>query len=141
MGGKAGSKAYFDWDDVTTDIDGHSEKSLPITYQLQVSTDENFTDIVLDIKDIETSEYTLTEDEALESTSDETPYYYWRVRALDAASNASKWTGAGKFEVGFTFSFPGLSGWVLYVLIGVGAVVLFFVGLWVGRRSGGGDYY
>jgi hypothetical protein len=141
MEGKTSSKAYFDWDDVTTDVNGDEEKSLPITYQLQVATDENFTDIILDIKDIETSEYTLTEEEALESTSDEIPAYYWRVRALDAASNASDWTGAGTFTVGFTFSFPGLSGWGLYVLIGVGAVVLFFIGLWVGRRSGGGDYY
>lgn len=141
MDSKASSRTYFDWDDVTTDTDGVVEKSLPITYQLQVATDENFTDIILNIKDIETSEYTLTEEEALESTSEEIPAYYWRVRALDAASNASEWTGAGTFKVGFSFSFPGLSGWGLYVLIGVGAVVLFFIGLWVGRRSGGGDYY
>jgi hypothetical protein len=141
MDSKASSRAYFDWEDVVTNIDGQPEQSLPITYQLQVATDENFTDIILNIKDIETSEYTLTEEEALESTSDEIPYYYWRVRAVDAASNASDWTGAGTFKVGFSFSFPGLSGWGLYVLIGVGAVVLFFIGLWVGRRSGGGDYY
>jgi hypothetical protein len=140
MEGKTGSKAYFDWDDVVVDTDGVAEKSLPITYDLQVATDENFTKKVVNKTGLTTSEYTLTEDEALESTSEETPYYYWRVRAVDAASNASKWTGAGSFEVGFSFSFPGLSGWVLYVLIGVGAVILFFVGLWVGRRSGG-DYY
>jgi hypothetical protein len=141
MDSKASSRTFFDWEDVTTDTDGVVEKSLPITYQLQVATDENFTDIILNIKDIETSEYTLTEEEALESTSEEIPAYYWRVRAVDAASNASEWTGAGTFKVGFSFSFPGLSGWGLYVLIGVGAVVLFFIGLWVGRRSGGGDYY
>jgi hypothetical protein len=141
MEGKAGSKAYFDWDDVVTDIDGVDEKSTPITYDLQVATDENFTHKLVNKTGLTTSEYTLTADEALESTSDETPYYYWRVRAVDAASNASDWTGTGIFTVGFTFNFPGLSGWVLYVLIGVGAVVLFFIGLWVGRRSGGGDYY
>ena len=141
MDGKASSKAYFDWEDVVTNIDGQPEQSLPITYDLQVATDENFTEKVVNKTGLTTSEYTLTKDEALESNSDEIPYYYWRVRAVDAASNASQWTGTGIFKVGFIFNFPGLSGWGLYVLIGVGAVVLFFIGLWVGRRSGGGDYY
>jgi len=141
MDGKAKSLAYFDWDDVVADIDGTSEQSLPITYDLQVATNENFTSPLVNKTGITTSEYTLTEEEALEKTSKETPYYYWRVRAVDAASNASQWTGAGTFTLGFSFSFPGLSGWVLYVLIGVGALVLFFVGFFVGRRGGGGDYY
>jgi len=141
MEGKADSKTYFDWEDITTDINGQPEQSLPITYDLQVATNENFTSPLVNKTGLTTSEYTLTEDEALESTSKETPYYYWRIRAVDAASNASPWTGTGIFTVGFIFSFPGLSGWLLYVLIGVGALVLFFVGFFIGRRGGGGDYY
>jgi hypothetical protein len=139
MDDKADSQAYFDWEDVTTNIDGQPEQSLPITYELQIATNENFTSPLVNKKGITTSEYTLTEDEALESTSDEIPTYYWRVRAVDSASNASKWTGAGRFTVGFSFGFD-MSGWLLYVLIGIGAVVLFFVGFWLGRR-GGGEYY
>ena len=42
--------------------------------------------------------------------------------------------------VGFIFNFD-LSGWLLYVLLGVGALILFFVGFFIGRRGGGGDYY
>jgi hypothetical protein len=141
MDGKADSQAHFEWEAVTADIDGTSEQSLPITYDLQVATNENFTSPLVNKTGITTSEYTLTEEEALEKTSKETPYYYWRLRAVDAASNASQWTGAGTFTLGFSFSFPGLSGWLLYVLIGVGALVLFFVGFFVGRRGGGGDYY
>jgi len=140
MEGKADSRAYFDWEEVTTDIDGKPEPSLPITYDLQVATDADFTNILVNKTGLTTSEYTLTEEEALESTSNETPYYYWRVRAVDAASNGSVWTGAGQFTVGFIFNFPDLTGWVLYVLIGVGALVLFFIGFWLGRR-GGGEYY
>ena len=141
MDGKAKSLAYFDWEDVTADVNDIVEQSKPITYNLQVATNENFTNPLLDIKGIETSEYTLTEEEALEKTSEEFPYYYWRIRAVDAASNASAWTGAGTFTLGFSFKFPDISGWLLYVLIGVGALVLFFVGLLIGRRGGGGDYY
>ncbi len=140
MNGKASSKAKFDWKDVTTDINGQPEQSLPITYELQIATDANFTNVLLDKTGITTSEYTLTKDEALASNNSETPYYYWRIRTVDAASNASPWTGTGQFKVGFIFSFPNLSGWLLYVLIGVGALVLFFIGFWIGRR-GGGEYY
>jgi len=141
MEGKAKSLAYFDWEDVTANIDGVVEQSLPITYDLQVATDENFTNKVVNKTGLTTSEYTLTEDEALEKTTKETPYYYWRIRAVDAASNASPWTGAGIFTLGFSFDFDLSGGWLLYVLIGVGALVLFFVGFWLGRRGGGGDYY
>jgi len=141
MEGKAKSLAYFDWEDVTANIDGVVEQSLPITYDLQVATDENFTNKVVNKTGLTTSEYTLTEDEALEKTTKETPYYYWRIRAVDAASNASSWTGAGIFTLGFSFDFDLSGGWLLYVLIGVGALVLFFVGFWLGRRGGGGDYY
>jgi hypothetical protein len=140
MEGKADSETYFDWEDVTDDIDGATEKSTPITYDLQVATDANFTTKLVNKPGLTTSEYTLTEEEALESTGKDAPYY-WRVRAVDAASNAGVWTGAGQFTVGFIFGFPKLEGWVLYVLIGVVAVLLFFVGLWVGRRGGmGGEY-
>jgi hypothetical protein len=142
MEGKADSLAYFDWEDAIADVDGIVEQSLPITYQLQIATDENFTasSLVVNKTGLATSEYTLTEDEALEKTSKENPYYYWRIRAVDAASNAGAWTGAGTFSLGFSFDFD-MSGWLLYVLIGVGALVLFFVGFWLGRRGGGGDYY
>ena len=128
MGDKADAATYFDWDDVTDD-------SLPVTYDLQIATDAEFTNILLDKTGLTTSEYTLTEEEALESTSEEAPYY-WRIRSVDAAFNTSGWTGAGTFTVGFAFGFE-LTGWVLYLLIAVGALVLFFIGLWVGRRTGG----
>jgi len=140
MEGKAKSLAYFDWEDATAGTDGVAEQSLPVTYDLQVATDENFTNRVVNKTGLTTSEYTLTEEEALEKTSKEIPYYYWRIRAVDAASNASGWTGAGTFALGFSFDFD-LSGWLLYVFMGVGALVLFFVGFWLGRRGGGGDYY
>ena len=130
MGDKADSEAYFDWEDV-------DDPSMPVTYDLQIATDEKFTNKLVNKTGLTTSEYTLTEEEKLESTGEEAPYY-WRVRAVDAASNASDWTGAGEFYVGFIFE---LTGWILYALMGVGAIVLFFLGFWVGRRGGMGEEY
>lgn len=125
MGDKAKSQAYFDWEDVTDD-------SLPVTYSLQIASDADFTTMVLEKTGLTDSEYTLTEEEMLESTSNEAPYY-WKVRAIDAASNASGWSGAGTFYVGFIF--PEIKGWILYTLMGVGGLLLFFLGLWIGRRT------
>ena len=119
----------FKWDTVT-------DLSAPVTYDLQIATDANFTDILVEKAGLTASEYPLTDDEELGSTSDEESYY-WRVRAVDAASNTSNWSGATAFQVGFSFE---LKGWLLYTVIGVGAVIVFFLGFWVGRRTGY-DYY
>ena len=74
MGVKAEALTHFDWEDVTDD-------SPPVTYALQIATDEEFTKLVLEKTDLSESEYTLTEGEQLESTKEEAPYY-WRVKAV-----------------------------------------------------------
>ena len=124
---KAKAMASFDWADA-------DDPSLPITYSLQVATNKDFTDasIVLEKTGLSESEYALIEDEGLEPAEEEAPYY-WRVKAIDGASNESEWSEPQAFYTGgFTF---GLTGWVLYLVIGLSAVILFMFGLWVGRRT------
>jgi hypothetical protein len=124
--GKASHATEFDWGDVTDD-------SLPISYELQVATSDQFTTesiLVYKIGLTETS-YTLTDTEKLEKTAEGT-FYYWRVRAVDAASNTSPWTDGSAFTVNGGIQ---IKGWLLYVLIAVGAIAVFFLGVWVGRRS------
>jgi hypothetical protein len=137
--GKAKSTANFKWEGVTKDVNGADEKSTPITYDLQIATDKDFTKILLEKTGLTTSAYTLTDAEKLKSTNKDAPYY-WRIRAIDAASNASDWSGAGTFYVGFIF--PEIKGGLLYGLIGAGVLLLFFLGFWAGRKSkGGGSEY
>jgi len=126
MDSKAGAAAHFDWEDVT-------DPSLPITYTLQIATDDQFTtaSIVLEKTGITESEYTLTSEEKLPSVEKEAPYY-WRVRAIDGASNESEWTGTGSFYVGFIFDMPT---WLIYTLFGLGALLLGVFGFWLGRRT------
>ena len=125
----------FDWEAVA---DG-SPASNPVTYDLQVASDSSFSEasLLLDKTGLEGTSYTLTDAEKLESTNEEAPYY-WRVRAVDAASNASGWSEGSAFTTGWSFAFEG---WVVYVTMAVIALVFFFIGLFVGRRSGGGGYY
>jgi hypothetical protein len=130
---KASSKAEFDWTDV-------SDTSLPVSYELQVATNGQFTadSIVVYKIGLTTSTYTLSDEDELESTSEDAPYY-WRVRAKDAASNPSTWSSGVRFTVGGSFHMPG---WLTYTLIAIGAIFIFFLGLWLGRRSTTSeDYY
>ncbi len=132
IGEKSDSEAIFDWDDVDDD-------SEPVTYDLQIATSASFTltSILVDKEGLTESEYALTEEEKLDSTSEDEPYY-WRVRAVDAASNEGAWSDASTFYVGFTFEF---AGWVVYVTMAVIAVAFFFLGWWLGRRRGVGDEF
>jgi len=123
MGIKTKALAYFDWEDVT-DPSG-------VTYTLQIGADPDFNNVVLQKEGLTESEYTLTEEEVLASVSKDEPYY-WRVKAIDGADNESRWTGAGSFYIGFVFNMPS---WALYALCGVGALFLFVLGFWLGRRT------
>ncbi len=126
MGVKVKSPISFDWEDAITDV-------VPVTYDLQIAMDKGFIagSIVLDKTMLTTSAYTLTEMEELDLAVRDEPYY-WRVRAVDALSNASDWTGAGEVYISPPFSFPN---WALYTLLGIGAVILFGLGYWLGRRT------
>ena len=126
MGVKAEQPVHFDWESVT-------DNSLPVTYSLQIATRYDFAalSIVLEKTGLTESEYTITEAEKLSSVSKEESYY-WRIKAIDGASNESEWTGAGEFYTGVAFAMPD---WTMYALFGIGGLVLFIVGIWVGRRT------
>ncbi len=126
MGVKAKTPVIFDWEEVTATAE-------PVSYTLQVATDDDFAQasIVLEKTGLSLSEYVATEAESLELAARESAYY-WRVRAIDAADNEGEWTGGGQFYVSKPFSFPK---WAIYTLLGLGGLVLFAVGYWMGRRT------
>jgi len=126
MGVQVKSPILYDWEDVT-------DLSPPVTYNLQIATDDHFDagDIVLEKIFLAESEYTLTEEEELEMAGSESPYF-WRVRAVDAASNEGEWSGAGEFYVK---SGLGIPSWAIYTLMGLGGLLLFAIGYLLGRRT------
>ncbi len=123
----------FDWcgdaDDPTIEV---TDDSLPVTYTLQIASDAGFTTIVLQKTGLTESEYTVTtkeEKEALKPSTKQAPYY-WHLKAIDAASNETDWTGTGTFYVGFTWP-----NWATYTLIGLGGLLLLALVFWLGRRT------
>ncbi len=67
-----------------------------VYYSLEVSSQPNFPTTLVRIKDLTDPQYDLSEIEAL-------PYgqYYWRVRAIDGATNASAWTSPFLVKVSY----------------------------------------
>ncbi len=118
------AEAYFDWEDVA-DVSG-------VTYTLQVASDADFTTVVLKKNGLTHSEYTITKEEKLELTERKTAYY-WRVKAVDGASNESEWMPSGLFYIGF--SWTSISSWPLYIWIVLGVLLLTILGFWVRRRT------
>ncbi len=116
----------FDWSDST-------DASLPITYTLQIATDSSFTAIVLNMAGLTASTYTLTEAQKLPKLADGGSYY-WRVIAKDGANNSVN-SDVNTFVVG-----GGMPGWLMWVWIAIGVVVVFIFAVWLGRRLAYSSY-
>jgi len=80
---------YFDWENVS-DPSG-------VTYALVVASDANLSDVLFTKEGLTDSEYTLSDEEKLPPRK-EAPYY-WRVRAIDSASNMGEWSAIDSFYV------------------------------------------
>lgn len=126
MGVEVESPVAFDWKNVI-------DESVPVTYSLQIATSRDFSSnsIIVEKEGLQTSVYTVTEMEQEKLVGQSDPYY-WRVRAVDGAANVGEWSGTGEFYVSPPFSLPS---WAIYTLIGLGALVLFAVGYWLGRKN------
>jgi len=118
------SPVTFQWQAVV-------DPSLPVVYNLQVASDADFTTVVLEKEGLTDSEYTPTAEEALEPSSRTVPYY-WRVKAVDGASNESEWSTPVSFRV---VSPTALPIWAIYALIGVGVLVIGFVAFRLLKRE------
>ena len=102
-----------------------------VTYVLQIADNTDFSkeSILLEKKGLTTSEYTLTKTERLKATAKEIPYY-WRVRAIDGASNESDWSNGWSFTVGGV-----IPTWALWTVIILGVLSIFLFAFWFGRRT------
>lgn len=100
-----------------------------VNYTLQIAADAAFATIVLEKKALALPGYTLSDQEKLKSTSKDKPYY-WRVKAIDGASNESQWSAPRSFFVGFT-----MPAWGLYTIFAVVALLFGVFGFWLGRKT------
>ena len=127
--------AKFQWTPVT-DPSG-------VSYTLQVAQDPGFNSLFVQKAGLTEPTYQLTAQEQLRAAGKDRPYY-WRVEAIDGASNEGPWSLTQTFVVGTgTSGTPGTSGsqlppWLLYFIYAVVAILLLGIGYYIGRRSGRG---
>ena len=121
---RAPSQTVFDWEDVD-DPSG-------VVYSLEIAISRDFTptDIVLQKTGLTESEYALTEAEQLEPNQ-KNESYYWRVKAIDGASNESGWAEPWSFSVGGTFK---IMDWLPYILMAIGGLLVIFLIFWLRGR-------
>ena len=89
-----------------------------VTYSLVIARDKEFQDIVLEKSGLPAPTYSLGDEEKLERGK-----YYWRVRAVDQASNSSEWTEEFLVQSGV------VPVWLAFLLVGLALAA-----------SGGGGY-
>ncbi len=116
---------YFDWQDVTDD-------SIPVTYTFQIARSFDFSDtsIVLEKQGLTKTEYSLTEEERIRRSIGEGAYY-WRVRAIDSASNEGKWASPRIFYVATAI----MPGWAIYTIAILGGILLLALGYLIHMKT------
>jgi hypothetical protein len=125
IGDKVISPIRFDWRDVTDD-------SPPITYTFQIATSSDFStaSTVLEKMGLTKTEYSVTAEESLRLGISEQPYY-WRVRAIDGASNEGNWANAGTFYVVSS----GIPTWAIIVIAVLGGIFLLALGFFINMKT------
>jgi hypothetical protein len=123
-------------DKVTTPIRfvwrGVTDDSPPVTYTFQIATSSDFsaTSTVLEKTGLTKTEYSVTEEESLRLGIGEKPYY-WRVRAIDSASNEGNWANTGTFYVVSS----GIPTWAIIVIAVLGGIFLLALGFFINMKT------
>lgn len=117
--------AHFEWTPVS-DPSG-------VTYTLEIADDSKFTNIIMSQANIVANYIDITEDSKM-LPGKEKPYY-WRVKAVDRASNESGWSLVSTFYKGHTFFtiIGNMPEWVKWVLIALGLALFGFMFFWIGH--------
>ena len=89
-----------------------------VTYNIQVAADRDFLDILVDRKGLSSPTYNFSKEEALPRGT-----YYWRVQAVDLASNESSYSPVFEMNSGI------VPIWLLSAMVALGIIA-----------SGGGAY-
>jgi hypothetical protein len=124
-GSRVTKDAHFEWQ-VVTDPSG-------VSYTIEIAGDPKFTNIIMSQANLLTNYIDVTDDSKMLPGRDAP--YYWRVKAVDRASNESAWSPVSSFYKGHTLItiLTNMPDWVKYVLISLGLVLFGFMFFWIGH--------
>ena len=116
---------HFEWS-VVSDPNG-------VTYTFEVADDPKFTNVIMSQANITTNYIDISEDSKM-LPGREKPYY-WRVKAIDRASNEGQWSLVSSFYKGHTILtiISNMPEWVKWILVALGLVLFGFMFFWIGH--------
>jgi hypothetical protein len=116
---------HFEWG-IVNDPSG-------VTYTFEVADDPKFTNVIMSQSNIGANYIDITEDSKM-LPGREKPYY-WRVKAVDRASNEGQWSLVSSFYKGHTFMtiIGNMPEWVKWVLVALGLALFGFMFFWIGH--------
>lgn len=116
---------------VIIDWEGVYDVSQPLYYTLQVAQTADFDNIILERSGLIPSQYTLGNGTTLLPNRRGT-YYFWRIRAVDGASNVGEWSDAAVFRIRPVDILPG---WTRNVLIVLQVIIALFFAFLIWRAA------
>jgi hypothetical protein len=109
----------FQWEAVT-DPSG-------VFYVIEIADDARFTKPLISQGNIQQTSFDVADDQKIMPGRSEP--YFWRVRAIDYASNQGNWSVVGTFYKGYTVGsiMSDMPGWTKFVLIALGVILFIFL--------------
>ncbi|UCH50436.1 MAG: hypothetical protein JSV54_05280, partial [Chloroflexota bacterium] len=122
---KEGTEILLDWEEVI-------DKSMPVNYTMQLAQDAGFSEksLLLEKTGLTESEYQI--DSGTIRLLRPRRSYYWRLRAVDSASNSGEWTRAAEIKIAPVSTMPA---WLMYTLAVLGALFIIFVWYMIHRAE------
>jgi hypothetical protein len=104
-----------------------------VAYTFEIADDPKFVNVIMSQANVVTNYIDITEDSKM-LPGKEKPYY-WRVKAVDRASNESPFSSVSSFYKGHTFLtiLTNMPDWVKWVLAILGLVLFGFMFFWIGH--------
>jgi len=118
--------ARFLWEGVT-DPSG-------VTYTIEIADDSRFNQPVISQANL--VQTYLDVPDAAKTLPGKADGYYWRVKAVDGASNVGGWSVVGSFYKGVTVEsvMSDMPAWTKFALIGVGLLLFAFMAIFIRRN-------
>lgn len=124
-GDRSTKDIHFEWGTVN-DPSG-------VTYTFEVADDAKFSNVIMSQSNVTANYIDITEESKM-LPGREKPYY-WRVKAVDRASNEGQWSMVSSFYKGHTIVtiINNMPDWVKWILVGLGLVLFGFMFFWIGH--------
>jgi hypothetical protein len=102
-----------------------------VFYVIEVADDARFTKPLISQGNLTQTYFDVPEDPKVMPGRSEP--YFWRVRAIDYASNQGNWSVVGTFYKGYTVGsiMSDMPGWTKFILIALGLVLFIFLILFI----------